>query len=70
MSQRTYPHLADRLLNTPLLLHPQKLDAILAKQVADAEKRARADHLIDTGHGLDHAAAQVAALLAKLRADA
>lgn len=30
MSQRTYPHLADRLLNTPLLLHPQKLDAIIA----------------------------------------
>lgn len=30
MSSRTYPHLADRLLNTPLLLHPQKLDAIIA----------------------------------------
>lgn len=30
MSQCTYPHLADRLLNTPLLLHPQKLDAIIA----------------------------------------
>ena len=30
MSQRIYPHLADRLLNTPLLLHPQKLDAIIA----------------------------------------
>lgn len=25
-----YPHLADRLFNTPLLLHPQKLDAIIA----------------------------------------
>ncbi|MFZ7338168.1 S49 family peptidase [Comamonas jiangduensis] len=30
MSSRTYPHLAHRLLNTPLLLHPQKLDAIIA----------------------------------------
>ena len=30
MSSRIYPHLADRLLNTPLLLHPQKLDAIIA----------------------------------------
>lgn len=27
---RPYPHLADRLFNTPLLLHPQKLDAIIA----------------------------------------
>ncbi|MEZ2740864.1 S49 family peptidase [Comamonas jiangduensis] len=30
MSSRSYPHLAARLLNTPLLLHPQKLDAIIA----------------------------------------
>jgi len=27
---RPYPYLADRLFNTPLLLHPQKLDAIIA----------------------------------------
>lgn len=27
---RPYPHLADRLFNTTLLLHPQKLDAIIA----------------------------------------
>lgn len=27
---RPYQHLADRLFNTPLLLHPQKLDAIIA----------------------------------------
>ena len=27
---RPYPHLADRLFNTLLLLHPQKLDAIIA----------------------------------------
>ena len=25
-----YPHLAARLFNTPLLVHPQKLDAIIA----------------------------------------
>lgn len=30
MSQRTYPHLLARLFNTPLLVHPQKLDAIIA----------------------------------------
>ena len=25
-----YPHLAARLFNTPLFVHPQKLDAIIA----------------------------------------
>ncbi|MDO4970159.1 MAG: S49 family peptidase, partial [Comamonadaceae bacterium] len=30
MSSRMYPHLAARVFNTPLLVHPQKLDAILA----------------------------------------
>ena len=45
-------------------------DAILARQVPDAEKRRRADHVIDTGAGLDHARAQVAAIVAGLRAEA
>jgi dephospho-CoA kinase len=30
-----------------------KLDAIIAKQMPDAEKRKRADFLVDTSHGLD-----------------
>ncbi|MDD2610656.1 MAG: S49 family peptidase [Giesbergeria sp.] len=30
MSHLSYPHVAARLFNTPLLLHPQKLDAIIA----------------------------------------
>jgi len=41
-------------------------EAILARQMPDAEKRARADHIIDTGGSKDHARAQVAAILAKL----
>jgi dephospho-CoA kinase len=44
-----------------------KLDAILARQMADAEKRARAHFVIDTGQGLDHAREQVREVLRKLR---
>ena len=45
-----------------------KLDAILDRQMADAEKRARAHFVIDTGLGLDHARAQVRDVLKRLRA--
>jgi dephospho-CoA kinase len=48
-------------------MNPERLDAILAQQVPDAEKRALADHVIDTGQGLEHARAQVQAVIAKLR---
>jgi dephospho-CoA kinase len=41
-----------------------KLDAILAKQLPDAEKRARADFIVDTSRGFDEARAQVRAILA------
>ena len=46
-----------------------KLDAILARQMADAEKRARAHFVVDTGQGLDHARRQVREILATLRRD-
>lgn len=46
----------------------EKFAAILARQVPDGEKRRRADHVIDTGHGLDRARVAVAALLDELRA--
>jgi dephospho-CoA kinase len=31
----------------------EKLDAIIARQMPDAEKRKRADFIVDTSHGLD-----------------
>jgi len=49
---------------------PERLDAILARQLPDAEKRARADFVIDTGRGLEAAEAQVSAVIAEVRAQA
>jgi dephospho-CoA kinase len=46
---------------------PERLDAILAQQVPDAEKRARADYVVDTSRGLAAAREQVQAILADLR---
>ena len=45
----------------------EKLDAILARQVPDAKKRAQADFIIETDKGLDHALAQVKRVAAELR---
>jgi dephospho-CoA kinase len=40
-----------------------KLDALLQRQVPDAEKRRRADFIVDTSRGFDSARAQVRAIL-------
>lgn len=45
----------------------EKFERILALQVPDAEKRARADHVIDTGRTLAETEAQVRALISALR---
>jgi len=45
----------------------ERLAAILAQQTPDAEKRARADFVVDTGQGLEAARAQVAAIIAAMR---
>ncbi|WP_239805293.1 dephospho-CoA kinase [Croceicoccus hydrothermalis] len=45
----------------------EKFDHILGLQVPDAEKRARADYIIDTGTSLEKTRAAVAALIARVR---
>jgi dephospho-CoA kinase len=42
----------------------QKFQALVAKQLPDAEKRARADFIVDSGQGLEAARAQVREILA------
>ena len=56
----------ERVLARPGMT-PEKFDAILAAQMPDAEKRARADYVVDTSRGIDAAREQVAAILADLR---
>ena len=43
----------------------EKLDAILARQLPDAEKRQRADFVVDTSHGLDPVRARIRDILAQ-----
>jgi dephospho-CoA kinase len=45
----------------------EKLEAIQVRQVSDAEKRAQADFVIETGKGLEHAYEQVKRVAAELR---
>ena len=44
----------------------EKFEAILSRQTPDAEKRQRADYVIDTGQGLEAAKQQVADIVAEL----
>jgi dephospho-CoA kinase len=56
----------ERVLARPGMT-PERLDAILAQQMADAEKRARAHFVVDTSRGLAPARAQVAEIIAIMR---
>lgn len=44
----------------------EKFEAILARQVPDAVKREKADFVIDTSQGLDHARARVGEIIGEL----
>jgi dephospho-CoA kinase len=46
----------------------EKFAAILARQLPDAEKRARADFIVDSDRGFDHARRQVKAIIAAISA--
>ena len=48
-------------------MRPQFLEVILARQMPDADKRIRADFIIDNGSTLERTEAQVDYLLARLR---
>jgi dephospho-CoA kinase len=55
----------ERVLTRPGMTDA-KLAAILAKQMPDADKRARADFVVDTSQGFDAARAQVRDILARV----
>ena len=54
-----------RVLSRPGL-SDDRFDAILAQQLPDADKRRRADHVIDTGVSIEETRAQVLSLIACL----
>jgi dephospho-CoA kinase len=54
-----------RILSRPNMTD-EKLDAILARQMPDAEKRGRANFVVDTSHGLDPVRARIRDILAEV----
>ncbi len=45
---------------------PDKLEAVIARQMPDAEKRRRADFVVDTGDGLEPVRQRIAEILGKV----
>jgi len=56
----------ERVLARPGMT-PERLNAILEQQMADAEKRAQAHFVVDTSRGLEPARQQVAEIIATVR---
>src|SRR5882672_7515134 len=48
------------------IMDEARFDAILARQLPDAEKRKRADFVVDTSHGLDPVRARIKDILAEV----
>ena len=59
---------AERVLARPGMTR-ERFEAILARQLPDAEKRRRADFVIDTGEGLDAARARVREIVGMVLAE-
>jgi dephospho-CoA kinase len=59
----TSPELQRERILTRDNMTGEKLDAILARQLPDAEKRKRADFVVDTSHGLEPVRAQIRDIL-------
>ena len=55
-----------RVLDRPGMT-ADRLETLISRQTPDPEKRARADFVVDTSQGLDHARAQVRQILATVR---
>jgi dephospho-CoA kinase len=55
-----------RLLERPGM-SAQKLEQLLARQLPDAEKRARADFVVDTGGSIEESRAQLDGVVAQLQ---
>jgi dephospho-CoA kinase len=62
----TSPELQRERVLTRGTMNAERLDAIIAKQMPDAEKRKRADFVVDTSHGLDPVREQIKHILAEV----
>ena len=54
-----------RVLERPGMT-PEKFEALLGRQVSDAEKRRRADFIVESAHGIEQAREQVRDILRKI----
>lgn len=59
----------ERVLSRPGMT-VEKFETILARQVPDAEKRGRADFIVESGEGLDEARRSVEAIVMRLKSEA
>ena len=66
----TLPEIQRRRALTRPGMTEEKLAQLLSRQTPDADKRARADFIVETGHGLDDAFDQVRSIVSRLREEA